>query len=186
MKYGTAGFRDEATKLIEISYDIGRIIAYLTLNSNENYGIMITASHNEYTDNGVKIVGYDGSMIQKKEEEIIENYINKAISIKETYDFISPKKIYIGNDTRESCIKIKEEIIRGIISMSFIIKIVDFGIVSTPQHHYLVKYNNEKVYTQELTSEKNKHYVFLYIYPPSELSLYHHIKQKFFHSFRPK
>ena len=65
MKYGTAGFRDEATKLIEISYDIGRIIAYLTLNSNENYGIMITASHNEYTDNGVKIVGYDGSMIQK-------------------------------------------------------------------------------------------------------------------------
>ena len=143
MKYGTAGFRDEATKLIEISYDIGRIIAYLTLNSNENYGIMITASHNEYTDNGVKIVGYDGSMIQKKEEEIIENYINKAISIKETYDFISPKKIYIGNDTRESCIKIKEEINRGIISMSFIIKIVDFGIVSTPQHHYLVKYNFE-------------------------------------------
>ena len=56
MKYGTSGFRDEAEKIIDISNKIGLIICYLSLQNNLNYGIMITASHNEYLDNGVKIV----------------------------------------------------------------------------------------------------------------------------------
>ena len=96
MKYGTSGFRDKAEKIIDISNKIGLIICYLSLQNNLNYGIMITASHNEYLDNGVKIVNYKGEMISSDEEEYIENYINGKLIITKLPDILAPKTIFIG------------------------------------------------------------------------------------------
>tara|TARA_B100000424_G_scaffold271071_1_gene272368 strand:- start:219 stop:1592 length:1374 start_codon:yes stop_codon:yes gene_type:complete len=138
MKYGTSGFRDKAEKIIDISNKIGLIICYLSLQNNLNYGIMITASHNEYLDNGVKIVNYKGEMISSDEEEYIENYINGKLIITKLPDILAPKTIFIGNDTRQSCLEIKKKIIEGIKNVTNIIKIIDYNFVSTPQHHYLV------------------------------------------------
>ena len=100
MKYGTSGFRDKAENIIQISHKIGVIVSFLVSTKNQNYGIMITASHNLYFDNGVKIVNYDGEMISKDDEELIESYINDKVNISFPPDVLSPKIIYIGNDTR--------------------------------------------------------------------------------------
>ena len=56
MKYGTSGFRDDAKKIINISFKIGVIVAYLTVTENDHFGIMITASHNKYLDNDKAII----------------------------------------------------------------------------------------------------------------------------------
>ena len=75
MKYGSSGFRDDAKKIINISFKIGVIVAYLTVTENDHFGIMITASHNKYLDNGVKIVDRNGNMIKRDYEIILEKYI---------------------------------------------------------------------------------------------------------------
>lgn len=37
---------------------------------------MLTASHNHYLDNGVKIIWPDGEMLHIKDEKILENFVN--------------------------------------------------------------------------------------------------------------
>jgi len=138
MKYGTSGFRDKAENIINISYKIGQAVSYLAITKNVSYGIMITASHNYHEDNGVKIVNIYGCMINKKEEQFIEDYVNDSIELHPFYEIMTPQNIYIGYDTRFSFYKIKKEIINGIKSNSTLINIIDYGKVTTPQHHYLV------------------------------------------------
>ena len=59
-------------------------LAMLTKSMNANLGIMITASHNLFYDNGLKLFGPDGlklsDKIQKKIEELIEDKVNKHLS----------------------------------------------------------------------------------------------------------
>jgi phosphoacetylglucosamine mutase len=142
MKYGTSGFRDDAKKIINISFKIGVIVAYLTVTENDHFGIMITASHNKYLDNGVKIVDRNGNMIKRDYEIILEKYINNEYEIMQIREYFSPKKIFIGHDTRISYFEIQDEIIKGIKSITEHIQIINLGFVTTPQHHFLVKYNN--------------------------------------------
>jgi len=47
-----------------------------------NLGIMITASHNPYYDNGLKLFGPDGLKLSDKIEKKIENLIDKKIEVK--------------------------------------------------------------------------------------------------------
>ena len=47
-------------------------VAYLTANNEFSAGIMITASHNPYQDNGIKIFGSDGYKLNEAQEELIE------------------------------------------------------------------------------------------------------------------
>ena len=56
--YGTAGFRFNEDLLEKISFRSGILTCLLSMSKNSlPYGIMLTASHNIYTDNGVKIAG---------------------------------------------------------------------------------------------------------------------------------
>ena len=59
-------------------------LAMLTKSMNANLGIMITASHNLFDDNGLKLFGPDGlklsDKIEKKIEKLIESKINKNLS----------------------------------------------------------------------------------------------------------
>ena len=67
-------------------YTLGPIptngLAMLTKSMKANMGIMITASHNPYYDNGLKLFGPDGlklsDKIEKKIEALIDKIINKA------------------------------------------------------------------------------------------------------------
>ncbi|MGD2086071.1 MAG: phosphoglucosamine mutase [Candidatus Aminicenantes bacterium] len=48
-------------------------LSFITQHNDFDYGIMITASHNPYTDNGIKIFGSDGEKIPGKTETQIED-----------------------------------------------------------------------------------------------------------------
>jgi len=50
-------------------------LIYLTRHGDFAYGIMITASHNPFHDNGIKIISSEGLKIDAVLEEEIENYI---------------------------------------------------------------------------------------------------------------
>ena len=54
-------------------------LAMLTKTMKANMGIMITASHNPYYDNGLKLFGPDGLKLSDKIEKRIENLIDKNI-----------------------------------------------------------------------------------------------------------
>ena len=59
-------------------------LAMLTKSMNANLGIMITASHNLFNDNGLKLFGPDGlklsDIIQKKIENLIDSKVGKHLS----------------------------------------------------------------------------------------------------------
>ena len=52
-------------------------LAMLTKSMKANMGIMITASHNPYNDNGLKLFGPDGLKLSDKIEKKIENLIDQ-------------------------------------------------------------------------------------------------------------
>ena len=68
-------------------------LAMLTKSMKANMGIMITASHNPYHDNGLKLFGPDGlklpDEIERKIERKIENLINRKI----TNSLLRPKEL---------------------------------------------------------------------------------------------
>src|SRR5574344_1276813 len=51
-------------------------ISYLVKNGGFDYGIMITASHNPFYDNGIKIFSPEGEKIKSSVEDLIEYYID--------------------------------------------------------------------------------------------------------------
>ncbi len=141
-QYGTSGFRYRHQKIENISENLGYIISYLSSDTNKHYGIMITASHNIYLDNGVKIINHKGYMISENEEKILEEYINKN-----NVDFLERNNnipiILIGYDTRHSSTKICNLIISGIKKYNQESIIINFNQVSTPQLHYNVAFYKE-------------------------------------------
>jgi len=64
-------------------------LAMLTKSMRANMGIMITASHNPYYDNGLKLFGPDGLKLSDKIEKKIESLIDKKIE----YNLSDPKKL---------------------------------------------------------------------------------------------
>tara|TARA_Y200000002_G_scaffold179836_1_gene148401 strand:+ start:408 stop:1742 length:1335 start_codon:yes stop_codon:yes gene_type:complete len=75
-------------------------LAMLTKSMKANMGIMITASHNPYHDNGLKLFGPDGMKLSNK----IENKIEKLIDSTNTKQLTNPKllgrvkRLEDGND----------------------------------------------------------------------------------------
>jgi phosphoglucosamine mutase len=75
-------------------------LAMLTKSMKANMGIMITASHNPYYDNGLKLFGPNGMKLSDK----IENRIEKLIEAKNTKQLTNPrllgrvKRLEDGND----------------------------------------------------------------------------------------
>ena len=72
----------------------------LTKSMRANMGIMITASHNPYYDNGLKLFGPDGMKLSDQ----IEKKIEKLIDAKNTKQLTNPKllgrvkRLEDGND----------------------------------------------------------------------------------------
>ncbi len=51
-------------------------VAYETVDGRFDCGIMISASHNPYTDNGIKLMNCDGCKMDEEVLELIEDYID--------------------------------------------------------------------------------------------------------------
>ena len=107
--FGTDGFRGEANKdlTVEHAYKVGRYIgwyfgrnkdhaqvvigkdtrrssymleyAYITRTDGFDCGIMISASHNPYYDNGIKVLDCNGHKMDAKVENLIEQYIDGEV-----------------------------------------------------------------------------------------------------------
>ena len=82
-------------------------LAMLTKSMKANMGIMITASHNPYYDNGLKLFGPDGMKLSDQ----IEKKIERLIDAKSTKQLTNPKllgrvkRLEDGNDRYISIIK---------------------------------------------------------------------------------
>jgi phosphoglucosamine mutase len=62
-------------------------VAYLTASTESDYGIMVSASHNPYYDNGIKVFNNAGKKLTDDEEDFIERFIDGEVDYeKPTHD----------------------------------------------------------------------------------------------------
>ena len=71
------GMSNEGCKLSNAGIVPTPAIAFYTKKNDYDLGIVISASHNLYQDNGIKIFNKDGYKINHEDENYIENYIEK-------------------------------------------------------------------------------------------------------------
>ena len=85
-------------------------IAYLTKTIETDSGIMISASHNPYQDNGIKIFGPDGFKLTDEQELEIEHLIDNSDEIKNA-SFEKIGKLYGANELSQKYVQhIKQSI----------------------------------------------------------------------------
>ncbi len=181
IQYGTAGFRTLSTHLPSVMFTVGVLASIRSLSvKGQGVGVMITASHNEHQDNGVKLIDPSGEMMSQRweslavqlanarnEQELWQQMIQviqKTLSIdlcqsltqEEEEDKQEEKQeeqrhycVIIGRDTRPSSSQFVEAVKCGAELLSKVMKnwsvtVMDYGLVTTPQLHYMVRYNNKK------------------------------------------
>lgn len=91
LSYGTAGFRTLGSLLDRACFRVGILVA-IRAKITGRCGIMITASHNDWCDNGVKIIEHDGSMLVTHWEKLAEHFVNTP-NIMETCENFNEIKI---------------------------------------------------------------------------------------------
>lgn len=81
-------------------------VSYVTRTEDFDCGIMISASHNPYYDNGIKVINRKGQKLETEVEEKIETYIDGAAGevplakkekIGKTIDYAAGRNRYIGH-----------------------------------------------------------------------------------------
>ncbi|MDO4198151.1 MAG: phosphoglucosamine mutase [Erysipelotrichaceae bacterium] len=70
------GINESGSDAYLLGYCSTPCLAYTTMNEKFSVGIMISASHNPYTDNGIKLFANDGFKIGDDIEGLIEDYID--------------------------------------------------------------------------------------------------------------
>ena len=83
--YGTAGFRFKAEFMEGLMVKVGMLSAILLLLDQDDSdmkgilgtGVMITASHNDESYNGVKLANPDGSMLKPSQEDFLTKWVNE-------------------------------------------------------------------------------------------------------------
>ncbi|XP_034947375.1 phosphoacetylglucosamine mutase [Chelonus insularis] len=146
IQYGTAGFRTRAEHLNYVLYRMGILATIRSKFCAAAIGLMITASHNEESDNGVKLVDPSGEMLEAAWENIANNLVSASDDelihvLRETINHYNIKEdaeatVIVGRDTRKSGSMLLEAAIKGIENSKGNVR--DFGIITTPQLHYLV------------------------------------------------
>lgn len=76
IKAFTTGALDAGCNVTEVGICTTPCVAFLTLNKNFDYGVMITASHNPAEYNGIKIFSGKGLKLSQDTEQRIEKHIN--------------------------------------------------------------------------------------------------------------
>lgn len=104
-----AGLTSMGVDIMKVGIIPTPAIAYLTKIMEMDGGIMISASHNPYQDNGIKIFGSDGFKLTDDQELKIEQYLDCEIDSNVSYENIG--KVYIANELSQKYIQhIKQSI----------------------------------------------------------------------------
>ena len=111
----TAGLTSTGVNVMTVGTIPTPAIAYLTKTIETDSGIMISASHNPYQDNGIKIFGPDGFKLTDDQELEIEYLIDNSDEIKNaSYEQIG--KLYSGNELSQKYIQHIKQSISGDLS----------------------------------------------------------------------
>ena len=111
----TAGLTSTGVNVMTVGTIPTPAIAYLTKTIETDSGIMISASHNPYQDNGIKIFGPDGFKLTDEQELEIESLIDNSEQIKNaSFDKIG--KLYSGNELTQKYIQHIKQSITGDLS----------------------------------------------------------------------
>jgi len=147
LKYGTAGFRAIYNEnFLFLSVLALLFISKLSSNRQETYGYMLTASHNSYPYNGIKICNYNGELLDAEIENELEEFVHLDLDtlilcIKNMEPFEN-SNIIIGYDTRPSSSIIINELMKVCALQQ--IKVINLGISTTPQLFRAVREVNER------------------------------------------
>ena len=77
------GFLERGATVVDLSYTTTPSISYVLSTSNDfDFGVMISASHNPYHDNGIKIFNHQGEKISEELENDIEQFIDHPFNFK--------------------------------------------------------------------------------------------------------
>lgn len=164
MNYGTAGFRCDASLLPKVVFRCGILMGLKSHHQKKICGIMITASHNIDTDNGVKLIDSNGEMIDKKWQDYAtfivnseDTYLDENINILKTKHNICEQQtatVIVGHDTRDSSLTLTKECISGLNYVKC--NHIYVGYVTTPElHNYVVNSSNYN-YIKYITCTFNK------------------------------
>ena len=111
----TAGLTSTGVNVMTVGTIPTPAIAYLTKTIETDSGIMISASHNPYQDNGIKIFGPDGFKLTDEQELEIESLIDNYELIKNA-SFEKIGKVYGGNELTQKYIQHIKQSITGDLS----------------------------------------------------------------------
>lgn len=157
--YGTAGFRTTGSLLPAVGCRMAYVCALRSaLCGGRAVGLMITASHNPSLDNGVKIVDYDGSMLDRAWEPFVTSVANASSAedlLRVIEDFTSKQplvvdshgvamqraahgRVHVARDTRATGAEILAAFLSGMNAIGSAITVVDHGCLTTPQLHTMV------------------------------------------------
>ena len=111
----TAGLTSTGVNVMTIGTIPTPAIAYLTKTIETDSGIMISASHNPYQDNGIKIFGPDGFKLTDEQELEIESLIDNSEQIKSA-SFEKIGKLYGGSELSQKYVQHIKQSICGDLS----------------------------------------------------------------------
>ncbi|XP_059797713.1 phosphoacetylglucosamine mutase isoform X2 [Balaenoptera ricei] len=150
LQYGTAGFRTKAEHLDHVMFRMGLLAVLRSKQTKATIGVMVTASHNPEEDNGVKLVDPLGEMLAPSWEEHATCLANAEepdlprvlvdIGEKAAVNLHQDAFVVIGRDTRPSSEKLSQSVIDGVTVLGG--QFHDYGLLTTPQLHYMVYCRN--------------------------------------------
>ena len=114
-------------------------------------GCMVTASHNDEPDNGVKICESGGDMMAEAWEshaaalanaESTDAALEIVTALAEAEGFApdAPAEVYVAMDSRPSSSRLAELVVRGVEAMGGTVH--SYGLMTTPQLHHCVRVRN--------------------------------------------
>ncbi|XP_069462428.1 phosphoacetylglucosamine mutase [Ambystoma mexicanum] len=146
LQYGTAGFRTKAEYLDHVMFRMGLLAVLRSKQRRSAIGVMVTASHNPEEDNGVKLVDPMGEMLAPaweeyatclaNAEELEMPFVLTDIVHKESVDVNQKAFVAVGRDTRPSSENLAQAVIDGVTALGA--QCQDYGLVTTPQLHYII------------------------------------------------
>lgn len=180
--YGTAGFRFQASIMDGLMVRVGLLGVLLLLETptvvnNEDMGIMITASHNDETYNGVKLARPDGSMLTPSQEAFLTSWVNendetkwitmletkcKELQTNEEAAILSKRTLHLGWDTRTHSPHLSILCSQGAkacvdaLQINANVEVQDHGILTTPMLHHIVLHSNPQYLPSYITPKPSR------------------------------